>query len=156
LPSEEISMRRTVPAASLVSLILPLVSLPAFAQVAVSTFAPIPAVRGLAMDASGRLYASSRGVVQGGPSGQHNIRRYSPPSSAAEVFANSADGLDDPIDMAFENSGNLIVADYSHMIHSITPGGVASLLTTASNPGAVTRDAAGNIGSSRLSVEPCA
>lgn len=138
-------MRRTVPAASLALLILLLASLPAFAQVTVSTFAGIPAVRGLAMDASGRLYASSRGVVSGGPSGQHNIRRYSPPSNAATVFASSADGLDDPIDMAFDNAGNLIVADFVHMIHSITPSGVASVLTTASNPGAVTRDAAGNI-----------
>lgn len=137
-------MRRRFPAASLISLLLLLASLPAFAQ-SVSTFASIPAVRGLAMDASGRLYASSRGVVSGGPSGQHNIRRYSPPSNAATIFAGAADGLDDPIDMAFDNAGNLIVADYTHKIHSITPAGVATVLATASNPGAVARDAAGNI-----------
>ena len=139
-------MRRTVPAASLVSLLLLLTSLPAIAQVSVSTFASCLAVRGLALDASGRLYATSRGVVSGGPSGQSNIRHYSPPSNVATVFANSADGLDDPIEMAFDNSGNLIVADFVHMIHSITPAGIASVLPIATtNPGAVTRDAAGNI-----------
>ncbi len=140
-------MRRMVPAASLASLLLLLTSLPAIAQMgSVSTFASIPAVRGLAMDASGRLYASSRGVlVSGGPSGQGNIRLYSPPSNAATVFANSADGLSDPIDMAFDNSGNLVVADYVHKLHSITPAGVASVFATPSNPHSVTRDAAGNI-----------
>lgn len=139
-------MLRTVPAASLVTLFLLLGSPPSIAQsVGISTFATIPGVRGLAMDGSGRLYASSRGVVSGGPSGAHNIRRYSPPSNVASIFADATDGLDDPQEMAFDNSGNLVVADYVHMIHRITPAGIASVIATPSNPSPVTRDAAGNI-----------
>jgi hypothetical protein len=140
-------MRRTALAASLVSLLLLLTSPPAFAQVAVSTFAPIPAVHGLAMDASGRLYASSRGLdVQGGPSGQRNIRLYNPSiNNTATIFANSTDGLVDPVGITFDNSGNLIVADYGHQVHSITPGGVASLFATSTNPSPVACDAAGNV-----------
>lgn len=139
-------MRRTASAAGLVSLLLLLTSLPAFAQIAVSTFASIPGPRGLAMDASGRLYVSSRGIsVSGGVPGQRNIRLYSPPSNAATVFASSADGLIDPADMAFDNSGNLILADFSHQLHRITPAGVASVIATPSNPGPVARDAVGNI-----------
>lgn len=140
-------MRRILPALSLASLLLPGAVPPAVAQPPnVSTFATFPAVRGLAMDGSGRLYATQRGLVAGGPSGSGVIRLYSPPSNASTVFANSADGLDDPQDMAFDNSGNLIVADYVHMIHSITPAGVASVLPIATtNPFSVTRDAAGNV-----------
>lgn len=139
-------MLRMVPAASLISLILLLAALPGFAlDVAISTFTSLPGVRGLAIDASGRLYASSRGVVPGGPSGSSSILRYSLPSNVGTVFANSADGLDDPIEMAFDNSGSLIVADFVHMVRSITPAGVASVIATPSNPGAVTRDAAGII-----------
>lgn len=135
-------MRRAAPAATLVSMLLLQASLPAFAEVTVSTFATVPAAHGLAMDGSGRLYVSSRGTVSGG---SNNIRRYQPPSNVATVFANSTDGLEDPVGITFDNSGNLIVADYVHKVHSITPEGVASLLATPTNPSPVTCDAAGNI-----------
>jgi hypothetical protein len=139
-------MRRMVPAVSLVSLLLLLTPLPAFSQPIVSTFAGANGARGLAMDGSGRLYVSMRGVLANGNPGLPGIRRYSPPSNVPTIFADAADGLDDPVDMAFDDAGNLFVADFGNgRIHKISPGGVASVAATAASPGALTRDAAGNI-----------
>jgi len=139
-------MRHTTLVASLIPPLLLFTSVPAFAQVAVSNFANANGARGLAMDGAGRLYVSTRGVLWGGGSGTPAIRRYSLPSNVATIFADAADGLSDPADMAFDDSGNLFVADYGNgRIHKITPGGTASVAATATNPNAVTRDAAGNI-----------
>ena len=107
----------------------------------VSTFASsITRARGLAVDAIGQLYVTSRY-----PAGL--VLRCTPPSNVMTTFAS---GIVDPIEMVFDDSGNLFVTDYDNAgtagrIIKVTPGGVKSVFATIPNPGALTRDAAGNL-----------
>jgi hypothetical protein len=96
--------------------------------------------RGLAVDAAGRVYVSERA-----PASQ--IERCAPPDTTFSVFAT---GVVDPIDMVFDDGGNLFVADFDNgstggWVRKITPGGVNSVFATIPNPGAIARDAAGNL-----------
>lgn len=104
----------------------------------VNTFASgLSSARGLAVDASGNIYATRRSAVS-------TITRFSPPSNAPTVFAS---GLGDPIDLVFDSAGNLYCTDYSSAgrVWKITPGGTKSVVTTLTNPGALTIDAADNL-----------
>lgn len=108
---------------------------------AVSTFASVAQPRGVAVDAFGNLYVSQRYTYS-------KIVKFALPSNAPINFSTS--GFVDPIDMVFDDSGNLFVADYDNggafgKIVKITPGGVASDFVHLPNPGALTRDAAGNL-----------
>lgn len=108
----------------------------------VSTFASaLSGPRSVAIDAFGNLYVSLRYPTS-------KIVKFALPSSVPVNFATS--GLVDPIDMVFDDSGNLFVADYDNAgsagrIVKITPGGVPSTFVSLANPAALTRDAAGNL-----------
>jgi len=114
-------------------------SAPAFPQT-VSTFASgVTAARSLAVDSSGRLYCSQRTLGA--------IVRCTPPSNVMTTFAT---GLGDPIDMVFDDSGNLFVVDFDNgssngHIYKITPAGTKTIYKSIVGYGPLSRDAAGNL-----------
>jgi hypothetical protein len=130
-----------------ISILLLVFSLLTFVESAraqvVSTFASVPgAPRGLTEDGSGNLYVSLR-------YNSSKIVKFMLPSNTPIVY--SASGFVDPIDMVFDDSGNLFVADFDNggaagKIVKIPPGGgPGATFVSLANPGALTRDAAGNL-----------
>jgi sugar lactone lactonase YvrE len=106
----------------------------------VSTFATgMSFARGLAVDATGRLYCSQRNVG--------TIVRCTPPNNTMSPFAS---GISDPIDMVFDDAGNLFVVDFDNSgsnghIYKITPAGTKTVFKSLSGYSCLTRDAAGNL-----------
>jgi hypothetical protein len=110
---------------------------PALAQT-VSTFSTvITHACGLAADASGRLYVTSR-------TPNAKIYRCTPPDTTMTLFAS---GFVDPYDMVFDDSGNMFVSDVSGHLYKVTPGGgVATIFgPVVASAAPMTRDAAGNL-----------
>lgn len=108
---------------------------PASAQI-VSKFSTVTRARSLAVDASGRLYVSSRAPG-------NVVLRYLPPDSTKTTFAT---GFSEPVDMVFDDLGNLYVANYTgNRIDKVTPAGVRTAFATVASPGPMVRDAAGNL-----------
>ena len=89
----------------------------------VSTFATVPNASGITHDASGNLYVSSN----------HDIKKITPAGVVTNFVANSF-SLAVPGPLAFDNAGNLFVADnlYGSIIKT-TPAGVVTTFATGLN-----------------------
>src|SRR5262245_47290070 len=120
---------------------LPLLFPVTAAAQAVSTFASgLNSIRGLTYDGAGHLYAILRYPA-------HQIVRFTLPSNAPTVVTST--GMVDPIEGVFGDDGNLYITDYNNgaaggWVKKVTPGGTVTVFAAVSNPGAITRDVAGN------------
>ncbi len=110
---------------------------PTMAQT-VSTFSSvITHACGLAVDAAGRMYVTSRAP-------NAKIYRCTPPDTTMTLFAS---GFVDPIDMVFDDAGNMFVSDFGSHIYKVpAAGGVGAIFGPAvANAGPLARDTAGNL-----------
>ncbi len=120
-----------------------LVALPLLLAVAaraqtVSTFVSgINQARGLAVDPLGRLYCSQRSPFS-------KIVRFDLPNNTPTTVTT---GISDPLDMVFDDAGNLFVANFADgRIYKVTPLGVKSVFVDFPfSIAPLTRDAAGNM-----------
>jgi RHS repeat-associated protein len=106
-----------------------------------ATAAQLNNVQGFAYDSTGNLYISD--------SGNHRVRKISPNGVITTVVGTGVAGatgdggsalaaqLNTPTGLAFDNAGNLYIADYgNHKIRKVTPAGVISTLAGTGVAGA--------------------